>query len=117
MYEQIMAQIRQLIACGDWPAGYKTPSIRELAMAARVSVITVKRAYQELEREGLLVTQQGVGSFVSSDGDLGIQIKQAEIDKHLNSALACARDFGVTLDALRDRLEELHKHQAEQTND
>lgn len=107
MYEQIMAQIRNLIATGDWPSGYKVPSIRELAVASKVSVITVKRAYQELEREGLLVTRQGIGSFVESEDGLGTQIMQAEIDKHLASALNYARGFGMNLEALQARLAEL----------
>jgi transcriptional regulator, GntR family len=65
MYLQIMEQIKQRVAQGDWAQGEKVPSIRELAVATSVSVITVKRAYQELEREGVLVTQQGIGSFVA----------------------------------------------------
>ena len=113
MYQQIMAQIRQLIANGDWPAGYKTPSIRELAMAAKVSVITVKRAYQELEHEGLLITQQGVGSFVANEENLGNQIMQAEIDKHLSHALKCAEDFGLSLADLQARLKQLKDAQSD----
>ena len=107
MYEQIMAQIRHLIATGDWPAGSKVPSIRELAVGSRVSVITVKRAYQELEREGLLVTQQGVGSFVAEEDNLGTQIMQTEIDKHLTQAIEHARAFGMTMETLQKRLTEL----------
>ena len=109
MYEQIMAQIKLLIANGDWPAGAKVPSIRELAVASKVSVITVKRAYQELEREGLLITQQGVGSFVAEEGDLGHQIMQTEIDKHLASALQHARAYGMSVAQLQKRLAELEK--------
>ncbi|GJM09272.1 MAG: GntR family transcriptional regulator [Lysobacteraceae bacterium] len=109
MYEQIMAQIKLLIANGDWAAGAKVPSIRELAVASKVSVITVKRAYQELEREGLLVTQQGVGSFVAAEGDLGHQIMQTEIDKYLSSALQHARAYGMSLATLQRRLAELDK--------
>ena len=107
MYEQIMGQIRHLIAIGDWPAGSKVPSIRELAVGSKVSVITVKRAYQELEREGLLVTQQGVGSFVAAEDNLGKQIMQTEIDKHLTSAIEHARSFGMTMEALQKRLADL----------
>jgi len=117
MYQQIMAQIRQLIANGDWPAGYKTPSIRELAMAAKVSVITVKRAYQELEREGLLITQQGVGSFVASEDDIGSRIMQKEIDQHLTSALARAREFGLSLADLQARLAQLENEKSDNQHD
>ena len=65
MYLQIMEQIRHRIAVGDWPPGQEIPSIRALAVAMQVSVITVKRAYLELEREGVIVTRQGKGSFVA----------------------------------------------------
>ena len=51
LYQQIMDQIKQKIAVGEWAAGEEIPSIRQLAVALRVSVITVKRAYLELERE------------------------------------------------------------------
>ena len=53
----------------EWKAGDEIPSIRQLAVDLRVSVITVKRAYLELEREGLIVSQHGKGSFVAPDVD------------------------------------------------
>src|SRR5580698_10299065 len=62
MYLQIMEQIKQRIAMGEWAPGSEIPSIRQLAVALRVSVITIKRAYLELEREGAIVTQHGKGS-------------------------------------------------------
>ena len=65
MYLQIMEQIRRRIAVGDWQPGHELPSIRALAAAIQVSVITVKRAYLELERDGVIVTRQGKGSFVA----------------------------------------------------
>ena len=61
MYLQIMEQIRHRIAVGDWQPGQEIPSIRALAVATAVSVITVKRAYLELERAGVIVTRQGKG--------------------------------------------------------
>jgi len=107
MYLQIMEQIKQLIAVGDWQPGAKVPSIRELAVATKVSVITVKRAYQELEREGVLMTQAGVGSFVAQNEALGDQIMQTEIDKHLAAALAHAKAFGISTAELQARLAQL----------
>ena len=53
MYLQIMEQVRRRIAVGDWAAGHEIPSIRALAASVQVSVITVKRAYLELERAGI----------------------------------------------------------------
>ncbi len=109
MYLQIMEQIKWLVANGDWAPGDKVPSIRELAVSVRVSVITVKRAYQELEREGVLITQQGKGSFVAQNDDLGDQIMQKEIDKHLHHALTCAQAFGMSAEDLVQRLKQLAK--------
>ena len=107
MYIQIMEQIKQFVANGDWQQGSKVPSIRELAVATKVSVITIKRAYQELERDGVLVTQQGVGSFVAQNDGLSTQIMQSEIDKHLNDALTHANSYGVSLADLLVRLQQL----------
>ena len=66
MYLQIMEQIRRRIAVGDLKAGDPLPSIRQLAVDLQISVITVKRAYLELEREGVIATQHGKGSVVAA---------------------------------------------------
>jgi GntR family transcriptional regulator len=76
MYLQIMEQIRHRVAIGDWKPGHELPSIRALAVATQVSVITVKRAYLELERGGVIVTRQGKGSFVAEDVDLSTQLRR-----------------------------------------
>lgn len=107
MYLQIMDQIKSLVAQDEWHPGEKVPSIRELAIASKVSVITVKRAYQELEREGVLYTQAGVGSFVAKNDELGDQIMKQEIDKHLSNALLQAKSFGLSLEELMTRLQNL----------
>ncbi|NJR72051.1 MAG: GntR family transcriptional regulator [Gammaproteobacteria bacterium] len=67
MYTQIMDQITTKVMAGDWRPGQALPSIRELASDSGVSVITVKRAYLELERAGVIVTRQGKGSFVAEN--------------------------------------------------
>ena len=69
MYLQIVEQIRQRVAAGDWPPGTELPSIRTLAADLRVSVITVKRAYLDLETEGVIVTRHGRGSCVADAQD------------------------------------------------
>ena len=84
MYLQIMEQIRRRIAVGDWKPGQEIPSIRTLAAAVQVSVITVKRAYLELERDGVIVTRQGKGSFVADGADLRTQLRRDELDAHLS---------------------------------
>ena len=65
MYLQIIEQVRRKVALGDWPPGMDMPSIRQLAADLSISVITVKRAYQELEGEGVIVTQPGRGSSIA----------------------------------------------------
>ena len=107
MYLQIIDQIRLRITVGDWEPGLRLPSIRELAVATRVSVITVKRAYQELEKEGVIVTQQGKGSFVAQIDDLGIRLREEELEQHLREAIEVARSLGLEADDVRARLDEL----------
>jgi len=106
MYLQIMEQMRQRIAVGDWPPGHEIPSIRAMAVATKVSVITVKRAYLELERAGVIVTRQGKGSFVADNVDLGIQIKHEELDEHLRAAADIGKHLGLTTNELVERLRE-----------
>jgi GntR family transcriptional regulator len=106
MYLQIMEQIRHRIAVGDWRPGQEIPSIRALAVATQVSVITVKRAYLELERAGVIVTRQGKGSFVADNVDLGVQLKHEELEEHLRAAADIGRHLGLTTDDLIQRLRE-----------
>jgi GntR family transcriptional regulator len=105
MYLQIMEQIRHRIAVGDWEPGRELPSIRALAVAVQVSVITVKRAYLELEREGIIVTRHGIGSFVADRADLSVRLRSGELDSHLSAAAEIGRQLGMTPDELTSRLE------------
>jgi GntR family transcriptional regulator len=107
MYLQIMDQIRHRIAIGDWLPGQEIPSIRALAVAVKVSVITVKRAYLELEREGVIVTRQGRGSFVSETVDLGKSLRNQMLDEHLAAAAEIGRELGFTPEELEARLRAL----------
>jgi GntR family transcriptional regulator len=107
MYLQIMEQIRHRIAVGDWPSGHELPSIRALAVSAQVSVITVKRAYLELERDGVIVTRQGKGSFVAERADLHTQLRRDELDEHLAAAADIGRHLGLTPRELVTRFRKL----------
>lgn len=109
MYLQIMEQIRHRIAVGDWQPGRELPSIRALAVAVQVSVITVKRAYLELERDGVIVTRQGKGSFVADSADLRMQLRLDELDGHLSAAADIGRQLGLTADEIGQRLLETVK--------
>lgn len=65
IYEQIQGQIKELVLTGKLKSGQQLPSIRLMAKDLKVGIITVKRAYEELEREGIVVNLQGRGSFVA----------------------------------------------------
>jgi len=104
MYLQIMEQIRHRVALGDWPPGQELPSIRVMAAALNVSVITVKRAYLELEHEGVIVTRQGKGSFIADTPEIGESLRVQEVDQHLQAAITTARLTGMTDAELQDRL-------------
>lgn len=113
MYLQIIEQVQQRIAVGDWPAGHELPSIRALAAETRVSVITIKRAYLELERAGLIVTRQGRGSFVADRAGLSLELRRQELDGQLAAAADLGRRLGLSADALAERMREVARaHEA-----
>jgi GntR family transcriptional regulator len=107
MYLQIIEQVQQRIAVGEWPAGHELPSIRALAAETRVSVITIKRAYADLERAGLIVSRQGRGSFVAERAGLGLELRRQELDGHLAAAADLGRRLGWSADALAERMREV----------
>jgi GntR family transcriptional regulator len=94
MYQQIMEQIKQRIAVGDWPPNTPLPSVRELAVEIKVSIITIKRAYLELGREGVIVTQQGKGSWVNDRLDLQT-LQREELIQHLEQAGKLAKSLAL----------------------
>jgi GntR family transcriptional regulator len=96
MYLQIMEQIRQRVATGEWKPGEQIPSIRAMAIALQISVITVKRAYLELEREGVILTQHGKGSIVAQDPDLGQRLYVEEFEEHLRQVVRIGKLLGMT---------------------
>ena len=106
MYLQIMEQIRQRIAVGDWARGSEIPSIRQLAVTIRVSVITIKRAYLELEREGVIVTQHGKGSSVAEHPGLQPRLYDQELAHHLAQVARLAELLGITPEELVSRVRE-----------
>ena len=95
MYAQIIEQIVAKVMAGEWKEGQLLPSIRELAAASKVSVITVKRAYLELERAGVIVTRQGKGSFVAAALDATRALATAEFDAQLKGLLDAASKLGL----------------------
>jgi GntR family transcriptional regulator len=102
MYYQIEVQLRALIVSGQLTEGTLLPSIREMAQMLKVSVITVRRVYQDLETEGLLRTRQGTGTFVASvqEEDLGRQRTASVIE-----AVEAAVDAGLRVQLTRQEME------------
>ena len=106
MYLQIMEQIKRRIAVGDWKAGEALPSIRQLAADLQVSVITVKRAYLELEREGVIATQHGKGSVVATRSDTTARLYEEELARQLEQAAQLGRLLGISPKEMQTRLRE-----------
>jgi len=101
IYEQVTAQFKQAIMQGDLKDGDPIPSIRFLAKDLKISVITVKRAYEDLEREGFIETYNGKGSFVKKQSlDLVRQETRNEIEDHLGKAAVKAKQTGLSYEHL-----------------
>jgi len=113
LYLQIKDQIRHRIAVGALKPGDEIPSIRALAAGARVSVITIKRAYLELELEGIIQTRHGRGSFVAEGVRLADTLNQQELDQHLQAAARVAALLHLTDDDLVERLRKVRRELAE----
>ena len=103
IYEQITSQIKNLILNGTLNEGDALPSMRTLAKELRVSVITTKRAYEELEREGFIQSFTGKGSFVCKKNTKLIKEEQLRrIEEILTSAILLSKSSGIALDEVKD---------------
>ena len=105
IYEQITSQIKNLIITGALKSGEALPSMRFLAKELRISVITTKRAYEELERSGFIETVAGKGSFVSGMNADFLREEHLRIaEEHLQQAVDAAKSTGISRDELVDTL-------------
>ncbi|MCX7397445.1 MAG: GntR family transcriptional regulator [Planctomycetales bacterium] len=109
LYLQVIEQIQRRVAVGDLLPGTELPSIRQLAADLSVSVITIKRAYLELEREGTITTRQGKGSVVSDQPGLQSSIAQRELDEHLNQAAQLGALLGLSKTEMQRRITEAYE--------
>ena len=109
IYEQIVRQVKGLILSGELPEGEALPSMR-LARDLRISVITTKRAYEELERDGFLTTVPGKGCFVAPQNqETRREAVLCQIEEHLSHAVDAAKAGAVGLDELTEMLSTLYK--------
>ena len=105
IYDQIYSQIKAQIIAGKLSPGEALPSIRALAKDLRISVITTKRAYDELEADGFLFTVAGKGCFVAEKNlDLIREQKLKELEDHLDAAVELAAQCGVSSAQLQEVL-------------
>ena len=106
IYEQIASQIREAIMTGELATGEQLPSIRSLATQLRISAITTKRAYQDLETQGFIHTVPGKGFFVAGDNlELLREERLRLVEASLAKAVADARTAGITAQELREMLD------------
>ncbi|WP_300276518.1 GntR family transcriptional regulator [Peptacetobacter sp.] len=99
LYEQIQSQIKSQILAGDIKPGEMLPSIRNLAKEIKVSIITTKRAYEELEKEGFLETVQGKGTFVSNKNKERMkEIAMYDIENKLEDTIRQMKSIGISFD-------------------
>ena len=109
IYDQITRQIKGLILRGELREGEALPSLRLLAQELRISVITTKRAYEELEREGFITTVPGKGCFVAPRNlELVREASLRQAEEHLQQAVEAARAGAVDLDELTEMLNTLY---------
>lgn len=110
IYEQIVSQIRGYILRGELKEGEPLPSMRVLAAQLRISIITTKRAYEELEKAGLVVTVAGKGCFVGKQNTEAIRENSLRItEKHLQAAVTEAKQSGITVEELQEMLTLLYE--------
>lgn len=101
LYEQIMGQLKEQILLGKLEQGSSLPSIRVMAKELKVSIITVKRAYEELEREGFVETTPGKGTYVSMNNKERLrEIRMSQIEEKLEEVVSSAKNIGMNLEDL-----------------
>ncbi|CAN5130388.1 GntR family transcriptional regulator [soil metagenome] len=105
LYEQIIAAVKREVAAGRLNPGDPLPSVRALAADLLVSLITIKRAYDDLEREGVIYSRQGLGTFVADAGAAQVRRQHDEATVlALRAAIEAGRNAGLADDDLIDRL-------------
>ena len=105
IYEQITSQIKAMIMSGELQTGDPIPSMRALAKSIHVSVITVQKAYEDLQRDGFIETTVGRGSFVSAQNKDFYQEEQQRLtEEHLEKAVEIARMSNISLEKLIELL-------------
>ena len=110
LYEQISSQVKAQIMSGELRAGEALPSIRALARSLQISVLTVQKAYDQLQTDGFIETTAGKGCYVSArNQDFYLEEQQKRIEEKFSEAIEIARASGISLDKLRELLTLLYE--------
>lgn len=110
IYMQIVEQIKEQIVRGELAASQPLPSIRNLAKELKISVITTKRAYDELERDGYIVTVAGKGSYVAEmNQEMLRETKIKMVEDKMNEAVMTAKLVGLTIEELEEMLKLIYE--------
>jgi GntR family transcriptional regulator len=115
LYLQVMEQIKRRVAVGDLSPGAELPSIRQLAADLQISVITIKRAYLELEREGVIATRQGKGSVVADKPGLQVSIQERELREVMQKVADLGLLLGLSKTEMQRRLAEVIEEEQRKT--
>ena len=110
IYSQITSQIIAMIMSGELKEGDALPSMRNLASQLRISVITTKRAYEDLERDGFIITVVGKGSFVAGTNyEILKEEKYRQVEEYLQKAVDTAKESGISLEEMTEVLKMLYE--------
>lgn len=106
IYTQIMNLIKKRIVTGELKGGDKLPSVRELSTELKVNPNTIQRSYQELERENLVFTQRGMGTFVAEDKEIIRNLKNNMASNVVKSFIGDMKSLGFTFDEIIELINE-----------
>jgi GntR family transcriptional regulator len=111
LYEQIVNQVRSAIAKGEIALGEKIPSVRELAHALQVNPNTVMRAYQELDRDQLIETRRGQGTFITTSQERVESVRKNLAKQAINEFLAKMKSLGISSEEVKAWMMEMESEE------
>lgn len=112
LYQQIKEQIKDAILREELTEGELLPSIRSFANDLKVSVLTIRRVYEELEKEGFVVSQTGIGTFVSAgNGELLRDSRRRLVEQKMQDMIETARSLGITKEELNEMMDILYEEE------
>jgi GntR family transcriptional regulator len=112
LYKQVTDQVKDAVASGTLKPETKLPSIREMSKELKISIITIKRAYADLEREGYIITRAGMGSFVADVNKDTLRLERmAEIKSDVEKILKRGKKFNISAADITAIIEEIKESQ------